>query len=350
MSPPFDLTDWSTAGQGNTIIGDMAVSEPAILGAVGFWHKASESLTYKDPAFRRRRPFARAYRYSGPYHWLSPGKSLPAQLANFTAAIGDLGPGEGIQLDCEQAGLDASWILDAWTLWASVYGEDRVAVYTGAFFTGGTQRTPIINDLPASIPWWLAWYGPSSFSLITARLPRTPFLWQWGGGNEGVRIPSLGNRRVDSNQIIDRAALDRFCGLTIPAPPPPPPPPVIVITPAPQPLPPPTGPPWALVPEEDDMPARIGPLFIQATGKDGSPPGTVYFLDGHGQTAVRLRGTGPETNATRRALFGSDDDTVVDHLADKRDQLKVANYPADAVDAPPQPCDDVSAFGHVLNP
>lgn len=336
MSPPFHLTDWSTAGQGNTLAGDLAVATlVAFDGFTGFWHKASEGTGYEDPAFRRRRPLARAYRYSGMYHWVSPGKPLVAQLGNFVAAVGDLAPGEGIQLDCEQVGLDAAFIRTAWTLWASVYGEDRVCVYTGRYFTGATSKTPVIESLPSEIPWWLAWYGPSSFPLIAPRLPRTPFVWQWGGGREGVRIPALRMARVDSNQIIDRAALDRFCGLTAPAPPPPGPP--IVVPPAPQPLPPPTIP-WASVPEEDDMPNRIGPLFIQATGADGSPPGTVYLCDGRAMTLRRLHGTGPETGQT------------ADELADVRYQLKTAGYDTAAVDAPPVPADRVSAFGHVLNP
>jgi hypothetical protein len=330
MSPPFDLTDQSTAGQGNTLVGDLAVPEPAIFGAVGFWHKSSEGLTYKDPAYARRRPLIRASypRYSGPYHWVSPGKALDRQLGNFEDAVGDLAPGEGIQLDCEQAGLDVAFIETAWNYWASSYGGDRVCVYTGRYFTGGTSRVPVIDELPAHIAWWLAWYGPSSFPLITARLPRTPFLWQWGGGNEGVRIPLLGNRRVDSNQIIDQAALDRFCGVGAPAPGP---------APAPLPLPPPTYA-WALVPEEDDMPVRIGPLLIQATGADGSPPGTVYLADGRGIFLRRLHGTGPETGQ------------VADELADARYQLHMAGYPADAIDGPPTPVDRVSAFGHVVNP
>jgi hypothetical protein len=305
MSPPFDLTDWSTAGQGNTLVGDAAVLTCAAFGATGFWHKATEGVSYKDPAFRRRRAAARSYRYSGMYHWLSPGKPLDRQLGNFQDAVGDLYPGEGIQLDSEQAGLDAAFIATAWEYWAAAYGEKRVGVYTGRYFTGGTSRTPVIDDLPAYIEWWLAWYGPGAYSLITARLPRVPFVWQWGGGKEGVQIPMLRNARVDSNQIILPAALDAFCGLDGPAPPPVPAP-----APVPQPFPPPISTPWALVPEEDDMPVRIGPLLIQATGADGSPPGTVYLSDGRG----------------------------------------MAGYPAEAIDGPPTPVDRVSAFGHVVNP
>jgi hypothetical protein len=137
MTPPFHWTDWSTAGQGNTFVGDAAIAEPALLGATGFFHKVSEGTGYKDPAFRRRRPAAQQYRSSGGYHWVSPGKDLNRQLGNFGEQIGDLAVGEGIQLDCEQTGLDTAFVETAWNLWAATYGQDRVCTYMGRFFTGG---------------------------------------------------------------------------------------------------------------------------------------------------------------------------------------------------------------------
>jgi hypothetical protein len=320
MTPPFHWTDWSTAGQGNTFVGDAAIAEPALLGATGFFHKVSEGTGYKDPAFRRRRPAAQQYRSSGGYHWVSPGKDLNRQLGNFGEQIGDLAVGEGIQLDCEQTGLDTAFVETAWNLWAATYGQDRVCTYMGRFFTGGNGRkTAIIDELPEHILWWLAWYSTASYSQIASRLPREPFVWQWGGGKEGVFIPLVG--RVDSNQVINAAAAERFCGLSAPAPPP---------DPGPPPLPPPTLIPWANVPEEDDMASREGPFFIQATGADGHLPGRIYKTDGRGMTLRQI-----ETPAR------------LDHA---RWLLKTAGYDPAAVDAAPTPADDVEAYGHVVNP
>jgi hypothetical protein len=86
---------------------------------------------------------------------------------------------------------------------------------------------------------------------------------------------------------------------------------------------------WVGIPEESDMPNRVGPLFIQATGADGTPPGTVFFLDGRGISLRRM-----EDEA---------------QLNDVRWQLDEAGYPHDAVHGPIVPVDKVRSYGLPLN-
>lgn len=90
---------------------------------------------------------------------------------------------------------------------------------------------------------------------------------------------------------------------------------------------PPSPPGWVAIPEEDGLPNRIGPLFIQATGADGTQPGAVYLTDGR---SIWLRRIEDEAQ-----------------LRDVRWQLDEAGYPHDAVNAPPMPVDRVASFGKV---
>lgn len=78
---------------------------------------------------------------------------------------------------------------------------------------------------------------------------------------------------------------------------------------------------------------HIGPRFIQATGEDGNPPGTVYLCDGRLMTVRRLRGTGPETGQ------------VPDEYADAVYQLGLTGIDTSA---PPTPAGRVSAYGVII--
>lgn len=176
-----------------------------VLGAC----KATEGAHFVDPTYlANRREMANAgLRYRGLYHWLKPNVSLDDQMINF-GRIGALALGEFIQIDCEEAGLTPRFMADAYERFHATYG-DRVTLYAGASFAGWTNE-PRLHG----VPWWLPWYGPSSWASLnaaaTARgrpLPWEPVLWQWGG-------KALGVGGVDSNQIIIRDALERLTGYT----------------------------------------------------------------------------------------------------------------------------------------
>jgi GH25 family lysozyme M1 (1,4-beta-N-acetylmuramidase) len=170
-------------------------------GLRGIWFKATEGTTYQDPYFRawRRQASQLGFEFRGMYHWLTPGVSVERQLANFVDQVGNLEEGESIQLDCEQAGLSAAVVMEAYGRWTATYG-DRVLVYMGWYYGGGLARR-----LPENVPWWLPWYGTPK------GLNREPVIWQWGGGAEGAYVPLL-DARVDANQINDDVALRRLSG------------------------------------------------------------------------------------------------------------------------------------------
>jgi lysozyme len=163
--------------------------------------KATQGTGFADHWFARNRDATEAlgFRYRGIYHWQSPNDPVGAQLAFFRSVVGDLRPGEFIQLDQEQPGLSLDAVVAACAVWSQVY-PGRVAHYGGASFgwTGGHAH-PRLREWP----WWLAAYR--------ATMPVTavrPVIWQWGG------FPVAGVGSVDANQIIDRAALERLAGYT----------------------------------------------------------------------------------------------------------------------------------------
>lgn len=167
--------------------------------------KATQGIGFFDKWFDRNRASTAGlgFRYRGMYHWQVPGVSVQSQLAYFVAKVGDLEPGEFIQLDQEENGLTLDACVAACQLWSERY-PGRVAHYGGASFGWpGGHGNPRLRGWP----WWLASYR--------ATMPQTPYrpvLWQWGG----FAVNGVGN--VDANQIIDRPALEALAGYTTPSP------------------------------------------------------------------------------------------------------------------------------------
>jgi hypothetical protein len=144
---------------------------------------------------------AAGLRYRGLYHYLTPTASVADQVANFSR-VGGLEQGEFIQVDIEQAGLTSGQILDALHAFESAY-PGRVTQYQGRYFNDPQ------NGLYDWWPWWLP-----NYSTTLPHTVRPVAIWQWGGAALGVKVPNIGG--VDSNQIIDRAAVERVCALTAP--------------------------------------------------------------------------------------------------------------------------------------
>lgn len=162
--------------------------------------KATQNTSFVDTWFAKNRAVTEqlGFRYRGIYHWLTPGVEIAAQLAHFEAVIGDLRPGEFIQLDEEQSPLSLDECVEACELFSGRY-PGRVAHYGGAFFGGYGHVHPRLRPWP----WWLAWYGPSTLP----KVPVPPVLWQWGGSI----VPGM-PKLIDSNQIIQPAQLELLAG------------------------------------------------------------------------------------------------------------------------------------------
>lgn len=193
------------------------------LGAPGWWHKATQGQKFRDPYWPvcRQARIDVGLRYGGPYHWPSPGTSVPNQFKNFRDFVGGLTTGEAIQLDLEDpAGLSDAEVIQTIELWEDEW-PGRVVHYMGRFYMrqGNTYMVDrMLARFGETFRWWLPWY---TSTYPAGQLPVTPVVWQWAGGASGVVIPSLG-RRVDSNQIIDVARLDAISGYGGPRPPQPP--------------------------------------------------------------------------------------------------------------------------------
>jgi GH25 family lysozyme M1 (1,4-beta-N-acetylmuramidase) len=216
--PLFDGADVSNH-QGAAMVDQWG--QVAVLGATGGWWKVTEGRSYADPYAARHRDATQAagLRYRGPYHWLSPTSPVADQLTWFSAHIGDLRPGECIQIDIEDpAGLSDAQVFDAVERWEGRY-PGRVLAYLGRWYmpynpTGKRVESYLIDRLlaryGADMKWWLPWYS----NTYPAGMPTIPVMWQYAGGDSGVLVEGVG--RVDSNQIIDRDRLELLCGYGAP--------------------------------------------------------------------------------------------------------------------------------------
>jgi GH25 family lysozyme M1 (1,4-beta-N-acetylmuramidase) len=182
--------------------------------------KATEGTRFVDPTFAHNRQgmSAAGFRYRGMYCWIKPRQDVSAQVDHFVSTVGDLDTGEFVQIDCEESPLTSEQMWTAFSLLSARY-PGRVIVYAGYSFASWTTDGRFAN-----CPWWIPWYGPQSFDALQARavskgrpLPWQPILWQWGGGAQGDLVPGL-DKRVDSNQIIDRDSLEAIAGYSASSP------------------------------------------------------------------------------------------------------------------------------------
>lgn len=170
--------------------------------------KATQGLT-TDSSFARNRAGARPAQRRFFYHWVSPNPAITAaeQAAYFIRVVGPLLPGEGVLLDCEQAGITASLCADIADLLERHYGRP-CAVYCGVYTARSTiwPNARLFNGQRAR---WLAGYVSEARARALA-LPYTWDAWQWSSSGTVAGVPG----RVDVNQIDDPHALDVCCGLT----------------------------------------------------------------------------------------------------------------------------------------
>jgi hypothetical protein len=165
---------------------------------------------YTNPYFARRRlMISQKFRCGGAYIWVSPNIPAVLQVAHFISVVGDLGR-EGIQVDSEQAGVTNQLTVEVTNLLYSHYGP-RILVYANL-----ARLNAIKGQLPLDVYFWLPWYDDPWWVIERAieavGLADRIVVWQWGGGRQGVYLPSL-RARVDSNYVLNPAVFRRICGL-----------------------------------------------------------------------------------------------------------------------------------------
>lgn len=119
---------------------------------------------------------------------------------------GGLPPGEAIVIDWEDnpnnpgEAADVSLVLDLWGLLAGWYGGSRVGFYGSRGY---------LDQLPDTRGWrWLASYTDDA---LDAAVARGCAVAQWTSSFECAGWPG----RLDMNQVVDSAALDRACGIEV---------------------------------------------------------------------------------------------------------------------------------------
>jgi len=177
------------------------------------WIKATEGVTFRDPAFGTNYTGAfRAGVIRGAYHFALPDRSSGATQANFLASHGGAWSRDGrtlpATLDIEynpygatcygktRAGMSA-WIRDFAATYRARTGRDAVIYTTTDWWTRCTGNDPSFGR---TNPLWIARYASTPGTLPAGWSVRT--VWQWtatpldqdrfNGGLDRVRALALG--------------------------------------------------------------------------------------------------------------------------------------------------------------
>src|SRR5207244_4120076 len=157
--------------------------------------KATQSVRYLDPTFRRFRTEAAAlnFRAVGLYHWLSPTSDPAAQAAWFLSSTDGLDVGEFAMLDAEEIGITAGQCL-AWCEAVESFTHRPCAVYTGAFVAGGTvwQSTRLRTGKYGARPMILAAYTTEAKAKALPGVQAYPWSsWQYSSSGP---VPGITGR------------------------------------------------------------------------------------------------------------------------------------------------------------
>lgn len=215
MTPRLDGID--TSSNQPLALNTGGYDEAIEQGAWFAFEKATQGAGYRNPLYPRRREIiAEKFEKGGAYHWVSHGVPIAAQLRNFKGYVGALWKNEGVQVDAEEGGITEDEVVEVATAFWDEY-EGRVVLYTPVWMIQRVQ-----DRLPAGMKFWLPWYDDPweriAGKLRVAGISESDIVvWQWGGGKQGVYLPSLG-ARVDSNLVRDPVAFRRICGGTRRAP------------------------------------------------------------------------------------------------------------------------------------
>lgn len=191
-------------------------------------YKATLGSTIVDPYFVRNRAEAarHPFRWRIAYHWITPGSAVPRQVEHFLMTLGGaLLPGEGVMLDVEEAGVTEAMVVE-WCERVEGLTGRPVAVYSGAFFAGGSvwQSARVYDGRrPRVLPAYI-----SRARAVAVAAPYGWDAWQWGGSKDAngtlTECPGVPGP-VDCDEIADGSwkRWDAVCGLRVTPPPPPPP-------------------------------------------------------------------------------------------------------------------------------
>lgn len=168
--------------------------------------KASEGGTYQDPTFKRNWQAAKAAGLlRGAYHFFRPGVSVAKQVANFTAAVGNLEPGDlPPVLDVENPvlweGLSPKTSADMSIAWMDAVEKQvglKPIVYAGFYFIRDTLGA---DSRLAAYPLWLAQYRKND-----PNVPKPYSTWTFWQYTESGRCDGItGN--VDRNYFNGSSA------------------------------------------------------------------------------------------------------------------------------------------------
>lgn len=177
--------------------------------------KATQGRSYVDPTFRanRARIAAAGIAYRPYYHWLTPGNRPIDEVRHFINTVGALAPGEGVMLDCEQAGITEEQSYATGDLLRQHY-QRPVCIYSGRYVDGG--RIIFSDRIRALGPFIFAAYTSHARAVALAG-PRGFDAWQFLGG--AGRCPGV-DGPCDNDWIPDMRRFDAACGVsaTIPQP------------------------------------------------------------------------------------------------------------------------------------
>lgn len=243
-SPPVDLV---TLAQASRIV----------------WWKCTQSTRYVDPSFATIWREAEAlFEYRMAYHWLSSTTDPVAQAEHLCAIIdslGGLGPGDGVMIDAEEAGVTRAKAALFGSTVMEHFRRPCISTYSGLYVAGGEIWDS--DELREMGPMHLAAYVTRArLNLLMAQRGAKPYhAWQYSSNGP---VPGVVGR-ADMNTDVQFYMYDLICAKQ-------PKPPIEPEKPPPEPQPQP-GP--APVIPGGEMSALVTPVRFYDSRSPGSPYG-----------------------------------------------------------------------------
>jgi len=184
------------------------------------WWKATQSVRYVDPTFAGIWLEAEAlFRYRMAYHWLSSTTDPVAQaehLIEILDALGGLGPGDGVMIDAEEAGVtEGKCVAFAETI-EGHYRRPCVSTYSGLYVAGGSiwNSDEIREGNYGHRPMHLAAYVTKArLQFLMRQRNAKPYdAWQYSSNGP---VPGVVGR-ADMNTEVSWPAYDLICSLQLP--------------------------------------------------------------------------------------------------------------------------------------
>ena len=190
--------------------------------AVASW-KVTQGTGSLDVTAATNRAGAKAagFRWRFGYHWLSPATDALKQADWFLANFAPCDNGEGVILDCEEAGITAQQVVVWCERVESVIGRP-VAIYTGVHVAGGSiWNSKAIFGSGQRIRWVAAYVSETR-----ARKACEPFgfdVWQWSSSGTVSGVAGRCDVNMIENPIMCNLATSAIAPPVPPVPPVPPP-------------------------------------------------------------------------------------------------------------------------------